>query len=249
MGGSTFEITVLSLMLAGFFATVIRRRAIDKCIKDFKNDLVTVVMPNNEEYTGYMDPEFTGIEIKLLNPTKDKKTLLIYKKEIDLIPAIYRYHEMLSDEADLDRKKELKKTYHPHLFRRLIRKMGNFFKTFRDSFVELLNMVIGQVQSSLPEGNAMASQSKQIDKVKNEALSVTNTAYEPLLEKYIGLRVVVEYYKTKDEEELVGILKEYSTKFVEIVDAIYNGQKVDLILPRSKAVIRHLAEDLTDVIK
>ncbi len=249
MGGSTFEIAVISVMIAGFFITVIRRRSIDKCIKDYKNDLVTIVMPNGEEYTGYMDPEFTGIEITLLNPTNYKKTLLIYKKEIDVIPAIYRYHEMLSDEADLDRKKELKRTYHPNLLRRIVRKFGNFFKTFRDSFVELLNMVIGQVQSSLPEGNAMTSQKKQIDKVKNEALSATNTAFEPLLEKYIGHRVVVEYFKVKDEEEIIGVLKEYSSKFIEVVDAIYNGQKVDLILPRSKAVVRHLAENLADMLE
>lgn len=243
MGGSAFEIAIISVMIAGFFVTVIRRRAIDKCIKDYKNDLVTVVMPNGEEYTGYMDPEFTGIEITLLNQTENKKTLLIYKKEIDIIPAIYRYHEMLTVEADLDRKKELKRTYHPNLFRRIRRKIGNFFKTFRDSFVELLNMVIGQVQTSLPEGNAVSGQKKQVDKVKNEALSVTNTAFEPLLEKYIGHRVVVEYYKLKEEEEIIGVLKEYSSKFIEVVDTIYNGQKVDLILPRSKAVVRHLAEN------
>ena len=240
--GSTFEIALISLMLAGFLVTVIKRRSIDKCIKDFKNDLVTVEMLDGEEYTGFMDPECTGIEIKLQNPTKNKKTLIIYKKEVDVIPVIYRYHELLSEQADLERKAELKKTYHPKFFRKSIRKITNVFKTFRDSFVELLNMVIGQVQSKLPEGNVMTSQKNQIDKVKKEALNATNTAFEPLLEKYIGHKVVVEFFKTAKEEEIVGVLKEYSSKFIEIVDAIYNGQKVDLILPRKKAHVRHLAE-------
>ena len=249
MGSSPFEIAVISVIIAGFFVTIIKRRSIDKCIKDYKNDLVTIVMPNGEEYTGIMDPESTGIEIKLTNPTKNKKSLLIYKKEIDLIPAIYRYHEMLSEKADLERQLELKKTYHPNLFRRAKRKVSNLFKTFRDSLVELLNMIIGQQQTSLPEGSALGSQKKQIDKVKNEALNATNTAFEPLLEKYIGNKVVVKYSRTTKEEEIIGILKEYSNKFIEIVDTIYNGQKVDLILPRSKAYVRHLAEDIDDMLK
>jgi len=241
--GSTFEIALVSMMIAGFLVTVIKRRSIDKCIKDFKDDLVTVEMPDGEEYTGYMDPECTGIEILLKNPTKNKKTLLIYKKEVDLIPAILRYHELLSEKADLERKEELEKTYHPKLIRKTKRKVTNIFKTFRDSFVELLNMVIGQVQSKLPEGNVVASQKGQIEKVKKEAINATNTAFEPLLEKYIGNKVVVEYFrKGTTEEEIVGILKEYSSKFIEIVDAIYNGQKVDMILPRKKAFVRHLAE-------
>ncbi|MBN2852340.1 MAG: hypothetical protein JXQ23_06345 [Clostridia bacterium] len=248
MAGNTFEIALVSIIIAGFIMTIIRRRAIDKCLKDYRNDMVTVEMPNGVEFTGIMKPDSSGIEIILSEPTEFKKTVLIYKKEIDMIPIIYRYHDMLTKEADLDRKRELRKTYHPNIFRRIKRKFLNMFKTFRDSFVELLNMIIGQFQANLPANNALVTQKGQIDKVKNEALANANTAFEPLLEKYIGCLVIVEYYKDKEAEEIKGVLKEYSNKFIEISDALYYGKKADLILPRTKAFVRHLAENVENVL-
>lgn len=248
MFGSTFEVALVTIIIVGFVMTVIRRRAIDKCLKDYKNDLVTVEMPNGVEFTGIMKPDSSGIEITLNEPTEFKKTVLIYKKEIDLIPVIYRFHDLLTKEADHDRKRELKRTYHPNVFRRLKRKFTNIFKTFRDSFVELLNLVVGQFQTALPDNNALVTQKGQIDKVKNEALANSNTAFEPLMERYIGCLVVVEYYKDKDAEEIRGVLKEYSNKFIEIFDANYKGRKVDLILPRTKAFVRHLAENVENVL-
>ena len=43
-------------------------------------------------------------------------------------------------------------------------------------------------------------------------------AYEPILERYIGQHVVVEIVRGDAVEEEYGILKEYSTKYVELLN-------------------------------
>ena len=84
--------------------------------------------------------------------------------------------------------------------------------------------------------------------MKNWVIGSVDTAYEPLLEKYIGHRVVAEFVHGDQPVELVGVLKDYTADFIELLDVMYwtgnedNRKKADVILPRKRAVIRHSAE-------
>jgi hypothetical protein len=74
------------------------------------------------------------------------------------------------------------------------------------------------------------------------------TSFEPLLERHIGKRVVLELTKGGKIFEYPGVLKDYTAEFIEIMDVDYRikeeqtTRKADLTIPRKYGVIRHLGE-------
>ena len=79
-------------------------------------------------------------------------------------------------------------------------------------------------------------------------MGVVGTSFEPLLEKYIGCRVVLELVKGDKIVKCFGVLKDYTSEFIEIMDVNYNikedqlARKADLVALRSYGVVRHLGE-------
>jgi hypothetical protein len=84
--------------------------------------------------------------------------------------------------------------------------------------------------------------------MKQELMGSAGTSFEPLLERYIGHKVVLELIKADKIFEYCGVLKEYTAEFVEIMDvdyAVKEGEptrKADLVTLRKLGVIRHLGE-------
>ena len=74
------------------------------------------------------------------------------------------------------------------------------------------------------------------------------TSFDPLLERHIGKRVILEFKKAAKIVGYSGVLKDYTVKFVEVMDVGYRikedqkVRKADLIVPREYGVIRHLGE-------
>ncbi|GAG17049.1 unnamed protein product, partial [marine sediment metagenome] len=146
------------------------------------------------------------------------------------------------------RNKELKRTYHPKALRRFKRKINNYFKTVKDSVMDIMNLFIGQAKRITPVGSILTTQDKYVSKIKQEVTSSMGTSFEPLLEKYIGKHVVFKLIKGDKTLEYSGILKDYTAEFIEIMDVNYSikedqpARKADLVIPRKYGVIRHLGE-------
>ena len=74
------------------------------------------------------------------------------------------------------------------------------------------------------------------------------TSFEPLLERYIGHKVVLKLIKGDKIFEYCGVLKEYTGQFVEIMDVNYKmkeeepARTADLVVPRKCGIVRHLGE-------
>lgn len=74
------------------------------------------------------------------------------------------------------------------------------------------------------------------------------TSFEPLVEKYIGRRVVIDVIKGEDVLQYSGVLKDYTSVFIEILDVDYRAsddqsdQKADVAVSRKHGVVRHLGE-------
>lgn len=132
--------------------------------------------------------------------------------------------------------------------RKLKRKILNVFKTVRDSVVEVVNMVISHAKKATPAGGVLTSQDKYVTQMKKDLMGSVGTSYEPLLEKYIGHKVVLELIRGDKIFEYCGVLKEYTADFLEVMDIDYKPQetdpprKADLIVPRKYALVRHLGE-------
>jgi len=250
----SFSITILFIVISSFFAAFMRRKQIDKCLLDFKNDTVSLEkLSKGISCTGKLDVEFTGLEFVYMESAQKgtagiESSYILYKYEYPQIQAIIRFHDALSEEGKQKRLKELEKTYHPNRLRRSMRQTRNMFKTVGDSFSEVLSAIVSYAQKSKRAGAVLSSQGKYVDKMKKELVQSVGVAFEPLLEKYIGHRVVFEMIKNNKLYKFSGVLKEYTVSFIEIMDVDYfvnEGEKTrvaDIIIPQKLAIVRHSGE-------
>ncbi len=249
----TFAITIVFIILATVVAAFVRRKSRDKCLKDFLFDLVTLEETTGKIIRGKLRVENTGLEFTYLTNYKDENghdetSYILYKYEYSNIRALIRYHDELSEGAKKDREKELKRTYHPRFLRKLKRKIQNIFKTVKDSVMEVVNLLISQAKRTTPAGAILTSQDKHISQIQKEFVGSVGTSFEPLLERYIGHRVVLELIKSEKIFKYSGVLKDYTAEFIEIMDIDYTvkkdqpARKTDLVVPRKYGVIRNLGE-------
>lgn len=249
----TFAITIIFIVLSTVVAAFIRRKNRDKCLNDFLHDLVTLEETTGKIIWGKLRVENTGLE--LIYPTNhkhknghDETSYILYKYEYPNIQALLRYHDELTEDAKGERDKELERTYHPKSLRKLKRKILNVFKTIKDSVTEVVNLLISQAKKVTPAGAVLTSQDKHVSQMQKELMSSVGTSFEPLLERYIGHRVILEFIKGEKIFKYSGVLKDYTAEFIEIMDIDYivkKGQparKADLVVPRKYGVIRHLGE-------
>jgi hypothetical protein len=249
----TFAITIVFIVLTTFVAAFIKKRSRDKCLKDFSENLVTLEETGGKIIWGKLSVENTGLELIYPTKHKDKKghdetSYILYKYEYPNIQALIRYHDELSESNKKEREKELKGTYHPTLLRRFKRKIQNVFKTVRDSVMEVVNLLISQAKKGTPAGAVLTTQDKHVSRIKQELIGSAGTSFEPLLERHIGHRVVLELNKGDKIFEYPGVLKDYTAEFVEVMDVNYQVKedqpvrKADLVVLRKYGVIRHLGE-------
>lgn len=253
MSENALLITILFIFLSTIVAAFIRGRKKDKCLKAFNSFTVTLEDAAGKCIWGTFRVEATGLELLYDQSHKDidghiETSYMLYKYEFGNISAIIRYHDQLSDEQHRLREKELARAYHPNWFRRMRRKIANIFKTIRDSIMEVSNVLLSKAKKTTGAGALLSTQDKYISQMKNEMIGSTDTAYEPLLEKYIGHRVVAEFLHQDQPVEIPGVLKDYTAEFLELLDVEYwfNGstkkKRADILLPRKRATVRHLGE-------
>jgi len=241
------------IVLATAVAAFVRRRSRDKCLRDFEQNMVTLEDTSGKTIWGTLRVENTGLEFVYPERHRDadgheEASYLLYKSEYPHIAAVIRFHDELSEADRQEREAELKRTYHPGLRRRLGRRILNVFRTLRDSVLEIINLLIAQVQKASPAAKVLTTHDKYVSQMKQELVGSVGTAFEPLLERYIGHKVVLEMIKGDKVLEYYGVLKEYTAEFVEVMDVDYRikeGQptrKADVVVPRQLGVIRHLGE-------
>jgi len=246
-------ITIIFIVLAAVVGAFIRRICKDKCLKDFSRNMVTLQVTSGKVVWGKLRVENTGLEFIYPEKHKDKDghdeaSYILYKYEYPNISDLIRFHDELNERNKKERQKELKKTYHPTLLRRTKRRIKNIFKTIKDSVMEIVNLLISQAKKTMPAGKMLTSQDKYVTQMKQELVGSVGTSFEPLLERYIGHKVVLDVVKGDKTFEYCGVLKEYTAEFVEIMDVNYSlkedqpTRKADLILPRKLGIVRHLGE-------
>jgi len=252
-GESATAITILFIIFAAAIGAFIRKRSRDKCLKDFSQNMVTLEDISGKAIWGRLRVENTGLEFVYPKKHKDEEghdetSYILYKYEYPNIGALIRFHDELSERNKKEREKELKKTYHPTLLRRLKRKVKNVFKTIRDSVMEIVNLLMSQAKKATPAGAVLTSQDKYVSQMKQELVGSVGASFEPLLERYIGHKVVLDLIKGDKLFEYCGVLKEYTAEFVEIMDVNYKvkedqpARTADLVVPRKLGVVRHLGE-------
>ncbi len=246
-------LTIIFIILGTLVAAFVRRVTRDKCLKDFEGNMITLERGDNKIAWGRLAVENTGLELLYPSTHEDsdghiEKSYILYKYEFPHILILVRYHNQLSENNKKKRQTQLKKTYHPGFFRRTNRRIKNFFKTMRDSVMEVINILISQAKKASPAGRAISSQDKYVTQMKTDLVGTVGMSYEPLLEKYIGRKVVLEMVRAEAVVEYCGVLRDYTADFIEIMDVDYKAgpkdapQKADLVVPRKYGLVRHYAE-------
>lgn len=260
---NTVLITIIAIVASSLLIAYIRRVTKDRCLKAFQNDYVTLLLSDQREISGKLVVESTGLEVvydlkDLEEPPVEEgatpppllhhASYILFKTEFGLLTAILRRHDDLTEEAQKKRQKEIQAAYHPHFFRRMGRKIRNFISTIKDSLLEIINILSGQFETAHPE-SVLTSQKAQKSKVEKEVISQISYSFDALLEKYIGSLVICEFNMNGSKIKLSGILKDYTAAYLEILNVQIKTSNdkeykiADVILPRSLAVIRHVAED------
>ena len=180
----------------------------------------------------------------------EETSYIMYKCEYPKIQAVVRFHDELTPIGKVERQKDIEKTYHPKFMARTKRKTFNVFKTIRDSILEVVNLMMSRMKGAAGVGTTITSQEKYVNQMKQQLMDTVGTTYEPLLERYIGHKVVLEMLKADKVVEYCGVLKDYSAEFISVIDIDYKDdddekaeiRKADIAVPRNLGLVRHAGE-------
>lgn len=241
---------ILATAIIGAFTSRVKR---DKCLYDFNNDPVALEKITGKIATkGILKVESTGLEfiypVEKINPANNllQTSYLFYKYEYPQIQALIRFRDELSEEGKKKREKDLKKVYKPSIFRKLKRKVQNIFKNLADSLKEAGNALVTHFQTSSSSA-LLKSQDKYLKQINQNIVESVGNSYDKLLEKYIGHKIVFDMIKGEKVYQYSGILKDYTSGYLELLDVNYDvadkeARLADIIVPQKIGIVRHLGE-------
>lgn len=221
---TSFLATLVIIILGALLGSYLRATAKDRCLDDFDRYHVTIEKKDGRIIWGDMHLEPTGIELEYEIDVQDQAhvetSYLLYKSEYKDLQAIYRYVDDLTLQEQQWREKDVRSSFHPHFLRRLRRQILNFVSRATDSLSEAMPLITGQVKK--PAGRYIAApEEAYLQKLGKNIIGYVGTSFDPLLERYIGAKVVAEVLEGGTTREYVGILKDYSADFLEVLDVFY----------------------------
>ncbi|NUM34965.1 MAG: hypothetical protein HUU50_10505 [Candidatus Brocadiae bacterium] len=216
---NAFGISIALIFVSAFIGFICKARAVDKCMQAFANDKVTMANKTINWISGNFCIHSTGIELLFDKPKGNTGSFsryshIVYKNEFPGLFWIVRYQDNLHEKSQRKREKQIKITCNPGLSRRFSRYFRNLLGSFRDAFTQTISMILGQAQKRSPSLLLLKDQEKQISSIGADILGYVGNNYDPILENYIGRKVVVEITKDNKVEEICGIFKEYSMEFL-----------------------------------
>ena len=193
----------------------------DRCLDDFDGFHVTVERKDKYPVYGTMHLVSTGFETLYRDEVLDgqmhlERSYLFYRSDYAGISAIYRYVDELTPANRRRRDRVYRRALHPSLLRRSWRWVTNFVNTATDSLTQALGLVLGGSQTI--QARVLAPGQTEMKGLAKQVFTTVGTKYDPLLERLIGEHVVVHMIRDGEEAEYMGILKGYTTDFVELMD-------------------------------
>lgn len=234
--GQIFDISLLATVGLIFFLTLlgayIRSSRRDACLKAFQGYPVTVERSDGRVIWGVLELESTGLELRYLDTVQDanhvESSYLLYGSEFGELQAIYRYVDELDEEDKRRRERQLHRYFHPGPIVRLVRATQHFFSIASDSMSEVLGMIMGTLRK--PAGRYITDASDEyLKRFSTTVVGSVGSTFDPLLERLVGQKVVFDLLEGEVVHEHVGIFKNYSPDFIELLDVQYpEGKSVDI---------------------
>jgi hypothetical protein len=224
---STLILTALLLLGGALVSGYLKGRARDRVLRDFAGYHVTLERTDGRLIWGQMALYTTGIELTYRSDVQDEHHIetsyILYRDEYPKMQAIYRYCDQMEARQWEERQRDLERSFHPGFWPRLRRRVRNSGSLVMDSLGQAIGILVGHVQSGSRRG-ITASGEEYYTELSRSIVGYVGTSYDPLLEDYVGTRVVVEVTEGDVVYEHVGILKDYTADFFEILDVHYPNQ-------------------------
>ncbi len=217
-------VTLALIFAATLVGSYLRARRRDPCLASFEGYHVTLQLADGKSVWGELKVEPTGLEIFYRQAVRDdhhlESSYLLYAEEFPQIRAIFRFVDELSPENRERRAQDLRRSFRPNLWERAKREVRKFLNTARDSMGEVIGLLLGRVRK--PAGRYITDTGENyLKKLGTTVIGYAGNNYDPLLERLIGSKVVVEVLEGNELHEHVGIFKHYSGDFLEILDVQY----------------------------
>jgi tetratricopeptide (TPR) repeat protein len=222
-------ITIGVIFLVTLIGSHLRFRRKDPCLCSFEGYHVTLEQTDDKVVWGVLTLESTGLELLYKKDVQDEAHLessyILYGSEYDKIQAIYRYADQMDAVTSVKRARDIDRSFHPGPWERIKRTFRNFISTAGESINEVIGLVVGRAKR--PVGRYITDTGENyLNQLGTNLIGHVGGAYDPLLERYIGQKVVIELQEDDEVHEHVGIFKNYSPDFLEILDLQYPERKV-----------------------
>lgn len=244
--------SIILILGLAIFGAILRARRRDVCLKSFTGYLVYVRLKNGKQIWGELLTDATGIELAYRADHPDEEghvesSYIIFSGEYPNVQLIIRFLNELTERNVKRRQKKLDRSYKPNVLRRGRRKFRNWFNMIRDAVSQAFTSIISAATKAAPA--PVTSQQKSVTGSGKELVEWFGNAYDPILERHIGRKIVVEVSSPDGVvHEYVGVFREYSGDYLEVMDVTFEEdgvkQQVDLIVPRKHGTVRHDAESV-----
>lgn len=218
-------LTILLVLAVGTGVSILQARRRDRCLRHLDGYRATLAEADGDLVWGDLRVYATGIEIEYVAPVHTdaghlERSFLLYRDQYASLDAIYRYPRALTDAQRKRRADDLRRTVSPSILRRAGRTLGNWLSMVRDAVTQAVSVVIGMAKARAPGPSVLATQEQGLKTLSGELIGYAGNAFDPLLERHLFERVVVEVTREGRRTSYCGWLKDYSTGFLEILDAI-----------------------------
>lgn len=253
---SAFWLSILLLFVITALGTIFQRRAKDPCLKKFNGQFVLVQLKTGRWVWGRLCVYAKSLELLFDKPNPDPKghtelSYLLFEAMLPQIQVILHPTPPSNTTDFFEWQRSLNRLTRPNGWERMRRTCRNLYNTLRDAFSNSIGILVGRLRTLHP-AVAVPGADQQITSVGQMLVSSVGNSYEPILEKYLGREVVAEILWQEKWTEHVGILEEYSEKYLLVRDIhlhledasfdLHNfGEHFDIAFPRAHSVIRHLA--------
>jgi hypothetical protein len=230
--------TIALIFLLTLLGGAIHGLTRDRCLRSFRGFHVTLVKTNGRVVWGRMHLERTGMELvypaSALEDDPPKASYLLHAAEYPQIQTIFRYADNLDEAERKRRDADIATSFHPGPLRTGGRWLRNALGSATDTLRDVLSLVVGRVQTAGKDYVA-AEGTDTLKKLGGNVLADVGSTYDPLLERHIGRQVVVEVMEGDEVHEHVGIFKEYSPDFIQLLDVQYPWQRALEVPPDGTA--------------
>lgn len=262
MNTLAFWLPLLLLFASALLGTILKRRAKDHCLKKFEGHNILLPSMSGRIIEGVLSVYAQGIQIVYTKKIKQDigmvDSFVLHPEEIEKIPYLIRPAPDPETRAGFTWKQEMHNILHPDYFQRFQRLVLTFYNMLKDAFGQAAKAILGALSKDTSLSKVKDS-NKRIEEVRSGLTELVPNAWEPILEKYRGSRVVIERKGVDGQIYESGVLQDYSSKYLllrqvqikesELLEKISQHTKkknhgFDILYSRKIAVIRHTVVDL-----